>query len=244
MELKRFIPALALLFAGCEKEQWDDCITSTGAMREEQRALVAFHTVELKDRVDLLLEQRNAGSVIIEAGVNLIGQVITEVRDSVLYVRNDNRCNWVRSFKPRITVKVPVDGIRRLVLRGTGNVECADTIRTGYFLLEQWGAQGSAALLLAVDRADIALHTGAGDVIAHGHCNMEANLFNGIMGPIDASGLRAPVVNVNNSGVTDIRCWVEERLDVQIRDVGDVYVRGDPSDIRTDITGSGGVIHQ
>lgn len=245
MELRRLIPILMLLlFAGCEKDQWDDCITSTGAIREDQRTTGGFHTVDLQDRVDLLLEQRDAGTVVVEAGINLMGQVVTEVRDSILYVRNDNRCNWVRSFKPRITVKVPIVGIRHLVLRGTGEVNCADTIRAGHFVLEQWSGQGSASLMLAVDRADIALHTGAGDVTAHGRCNEEVNLYSGMMGPIDASDLHAPVVNVNNSGATDIRCWAQERLHVQIRDVGDIYFRGDPTEVHADITGSGSLIHE
>ncbi|MEO8588775.1 MAG: head GIN domain-containing protein [Flavobacteriales bacterium] len=244
MELKRLIPLCVLLFAGCDKEQMDDCITSTGPMREEVRMLAGFHTVEMEDRLDLLLEQRTANTVAIEAGLNLIGQVITEVRDSVLYVRNDNRCNWVRSFKPRITVKVPVDAIGKLVLRGTGNVTCGDTIQRSYFLLEQWGAQGSAVLTMDVGNVDIALHTGAGDVTIYGRCSATANLYSGIMGPIDASGMRARFVNVNNSGVTDIRCWVDNVLDVQVRDAGDVYYRGEPYDVRTQVIGSGEVIHE
>jgi len=213
-------------------------------MRDEQRMLAGFHTVELEDRVDLLLEHRSANTVAVECGLNLIGQVITEVRDSVLYVRNDNRCNWVRSFKPRITLKVSIDAVGRLVLRGTGNVSTADTIVRPKFIVEQWGAQGSTSLTLDVDGIDIALHTGSGDVTLSGRCLNNANLFSGIMGPIDASGLIARRVQVNNSGVADIRCWVGEYLDVQLYDVGDVYYRGDPSEVRSLITGSGELIHE
>ncbi|MBP7409310.1 MAG: DUF2807 domain-containing protein [Flavobacteriales bacterium] len=242
MELKHTILLSALLLIGCEQEQWDDCITSAGPTRNEERIVGDFHTIDLDDRVDLVIEERADGSVSVEAGVNLLGQITTEVSDGTLKVRNGMRCNWVRSFKPRVTVHVPVDQLAKLVVRGTGNITCADTIIRDRFELEQWSAQGSTSLLLNVTSCSIALHTGAGDVSLMGRCVQTADLFSGIMGPIDASGMRARLVNVNNSGIADIRCWAEIGLDVQIRDVGDVYYRGDPVTLYTDITGSGSLI--
>ena len=172
-------------------------------------------------------------------GRNLLGQVRTEVEDGVLRISNENTCNWVRSFKPRITVRTPAQGLERLVLRGTGNVSCVDTVRAASFAIEQWGAQGTTDLRVAVDHIEVGLHTGAGDVVLRGRCDGEARLYSGIMGPIDASALRAARVAVNNSGITDIRCWAEEELQVHIGDAGDVYFRGDPPAIVTDIQGSG-----
>lgn len=241
MELRRLLPFLALALAGCARDQWDDCLTGTGPMRTEQRAMGAFEAIALHDRVDLVLEERPAGTVAVEGGGNLIGQLRTEVVDGELRVRNENACNWVRSFKPRLTVHAPVAGLCRITLRGTGNLRCADTLRCGYFLLEQWGAEGSTELKVHLSRLDIALHTGAGDARVAGRCD-EANLYSGIMAPIDASGLRAGTVQVNNSSVADIRCWAQEALDAQVRSVGDVYYRGDPPIVQRTITGSGRLI--
>ncbi|MBK8500617.1 MAG: DUF2807 domain-containing protein [Flavobacteriales bacterium] len=77
-----------------------------------------------------------------------------------------------------------------------------------------------------------------------GRCHSTADLFSGIQGPIDASGMIARFVNVNNNGIADVRCWVTEQLHVQINDVGDVYYRGDPSGVQDVITGSGSLIHE
>ena len=63
------------------------------------------------------------------------------------------------------------------------------------------------------------------------------------MGAIDADELRADLVNINNSGIADIRCWAELQMNVGIYDVGDVYYRGDPPVIQSTITGSGSLIH-
>ncbi|MBP6313033.1 MAG: head GIN domain-containing protein [Flavobacteriales bacterium] len=232
-----------VLIAGCQREQWDDCITSAGPEREEIRKMEPFTTIDLNDRIDLVLEDRATNTIIVTAGRNLLDQVSTEVRDGVLFIKNDNRCNWVRSFKPRITVFVAIEAVEKLLLRGTGNITNTDTLVRDHFSVEQFNAQGTTTLTVDVNVIDIVLHTGAGDVQLYGLCNHTANLYSGIMAPIDASGMRTRFVNVNNSSVSDIRCWATEGLNVQLRDVGDVYYRNVPLDlVESDITGSGELI--
>ncbi|MBX2980593.1 MAG: DUF2807 domain-containing protein [Flavobacteriales bacterium] len=238
------IALMPLLLVACTKEQLDDCITSAGPMRTEERSLGAFQAIELNDRVDLLMEQRASGSVAVEAGRNLLGQVITEVRDGVLYIRNDNRCNWVRSLKPRITVKLSLDDVRELTLRGTGNVSATDTLRTDLLNIQQWSGQGIVELPVSVSTCIVGLHTGAGEVRLSGTCSGRLELFSGIMAPIDASALRARDVSVNNSGVADIRCWATEVLDARLYNVGDVYYRGDPPTVQSSATGTGRLIRE
>lgn len=241
MELKRLFPLLLFALAGCQREQWDDCITSTGPMRMEERAIAAFTAIDLSDRVDLVLEDRAPGSIAVEAGRNLLDQVITEVKDGTLRIRSVMTCNWVRSFKPRITVHVPVQGTCRITLRGTGDVACTDTIRCDDFLLEQWGAEGHARLLQRTARSNIVMHTGAGSIALIGGTEL-LELYSGIMAPIDARGMVASAVNVNNVGVADIRCYTNGTLNVRIDDIGDVYYGGSPATISSIINGSGRLI--
>ncbi|MCC6400000.1 MAG: DUF2807 domain-containing protein [Flavobacteriales bacterium] len=237
--MKRVLPFLLVLF-GCQPEQWDDCVTSTGAQRVEERSPGVFHRVVAEDRIDLLLEEREPGTVAVEGGAHLLEQVVTEVKDGTLTVRNENRCNWVRSFRPRITVRVPLQAVVELELRGTGDVHAADTVRQPVFRIEQRNAQGTVELPLAVDTSYVGLHTGAGDVRLSGRCSV-AYLYSGYMGPIDAGALVAQEVNVNNSGVADIICRAQQRLNVQLFDVGDVRYYGDPV-LQATVTGSGFVV--
>ncbi len=240
MVMSRAFPLLLLLLASCEAEQWDDCVTSTGPERLEERGLGSFHRIVMEDRIDLVLENRESGTVVVEGGANLLDQVVTEVEAGTLTVRNENRCNWVRSFRPRITVRVPLQTVMELELRGTGNVHAADTVRQQVFRIEQRNAQGTVDLPLAVDTCYVGMHTGAGDVRLAGRCGV-AYLYSGFMGPIDAGALAAQEVNVNNSGVADIICRAQQRLNVQLFDVGDVRYYGDPL-VQATVTGSGFVV--
>lgn len=238
MELKWLIP-LCLLLSGCAREQMDDCFTGTGEMTREERVLPPFHTVDLSDRIDLVMEARADGPVVVQAGSALLGQIDTKVEAGVLRVHNTNRCNWVRSYVPRITVYVPLPVVEQITVRGSGNVTGEDTVRRARFVVEQWGGEGTITLLLDVEHLTCALHTGVGDVRLQGRCSEVADLYSGVIGAIDASGLRTRTVNINNSGVADIRCWAEEGLAVKILARGDVYYRGTPAQLTTDLQGSG-----
>lgn len=242
MELKWAIAFSVLVLTGCQREQWDDCITSAGPMRSEERIVGDFTTVDLRERIDLVLEERTGGTIEVEAGRNLLDQVRAEVRDGVLYLDNNNTCKWVRSYKPRITVKVPIATVDHLVLRGTGNITCSDTIVREAFQVEQWGGQGSTTLTVDVSEIDIGMHTGAGDVRLHGRCRSLAKLYSGIMAPIDASDMRTRFVQVNNSSISDMRCWPTEALSATISGVGDVYYQGSPTNLESTVTGSGSLI--
>jgi hypothetical protein len=233
---------LALVLVGCEREQMDDCFTSSGPERTEVREVGGFRVVDLDDRIDLVLDDLPAGTVVVEAGRNLLEQVRTERDGDVLRVRNGNTCNWVRSFKPRITVRVPIGEVDELMLRGTGRVTATDTVRHQTFRIEQRSGHGATELVLDVQQCFVGLHSGAGDVVLRGRASANCNLYSATLGAIDASGMRARFVNITSAGVADIRCWVDVFLDVRIQGVGDVYYRGDPFGVQSEITGSGQLI--
>jgi hypothetical protein len=241
MELKHLLPFLLLVLPACDKEQWDDCITSTGPERIEQRTVGPFTRLELNDRIDLVLEDRPTGTLEVEGGRNLLGQVGTEVHGGTLVIVNDNRCNWVRSFKPRITVRVAASDVAELELRGTGNVTATTTIVRNVFKLDQQGGQGSTHLQLDVDSCRIGSHAGAGGLTCTGTARV-VFLYVGSMGPVDAGGLEAEQVDAHNNGMGDLRCRATERAHVIIRHVGDVYCGGTAPAITTDITGSGQLV--
>ena len=67
-----------VLLAGCQQEQLDDCITRAGQEREEIRMLESFTTVDLNDRIELVLEERSSHTKSITAGRNLFDQKRTE----------------------------------------------------------------------------------------------------------------------------------------------------------------------
>ena len=61
------------------------------------------------------------------------------------------------------------------------------------------------------------------------------------MGPINAIGLDAQSIVVNNSGNVNIHCRASSNLNAEIYGVGDIYYAGEPV-INSHIVGSGQLI--
>jgi len=244
MTMRSILPLLAILLAGCAKEQMGDCFTSTGPLTVEQRTVGDFRWIKLDDRIDLEIAQDtliDAPRVVVEAGRNLLPRVVTELRDGGLYIGSDMRCNWVRDLKQRPRVRVTVRALDELVYSSVGDVTATTPLRGRTFRLEQWDGHGTVRLQLEVDTCWIGLHTGVGDAVITGNTHT-AYLYTLNFTHIDARALATRQLFLNNSGAGDIRCRTQDAAFLQIRDVGDVYLGGDPPVVDLQRTGSGRLV--
>lgn len=243
--MNRFIPiaSLFVLLLSCKKENMGDCFISSGPVASEVRSLPAFRHILLEDRIDLELTQDTMAEHMVEVitGRNLLDRVSTTVVDGELRIANGIKCNWVRNLKERPLVRVSFRDLERLTYSGVGNVSATGPIHGRSFRLEQWDGHGTVRLEIHVDTCWIGLHTGVGNAILAGTAQ-KLDLYALNFGHIDAEGFPAAQVAVNNSGSGDIRCRATEALDVQVRNVGDVYFAGGPAAVNAQVTGSGRLI--
>ena len=98
---KIYIIFLAFTLTTCKKEHMLDCFKSAGSTITENRTATPFINIELKDNVDLIINPNSTPYIKVTAGENLIDGIITELSGNTLYVRNENKCSWMRSFKNR-----------------------------------------------------------------------------------------------------------------------------------------------
>jgi hypothetical protein len=238
------IALLSIALSGCAKENMGDCFTSTGPWTMEQRSVPDFSIIKLNDRIDLVITQDSlaeAPTVTVEAGRNILPNVVTELRDGLLYIGNGMRCNWVRDLKERPLVRVTVRALDEIVYSGVGDVSATTPIRGSTFRLEQWDGHGTVRLELDVDTCWIGMHTGVGDAVITGRTHT-AWYYTANFAHIDGQGLGARVVLLNNSGSGDIRCRASEALFAQVRNVGDVYYSGDPPVLDAVVLGPGRLV--
>lgn len=234
----RLLPAL--LLTACTPEHMDDCFTSTGPQRVEERSVGGFTAIRLSGRVDLELRQDTLAppSVTVEAGRNLMEHLRTEVVDGELRVENTIRCHWVRGMKELPLVRITVPRLERFTYSGLGDVEVLGTLRMPSFRFEQHEGQGTVRMHLEADTCWFGLHTGVGDVVLGGRTHT-AYLYAANFGRVDARALDARQVLLNNSGSGDIHCSARDALYAILTNAGDVYYRGDPPVVEVSETGSG-----
>ncbi|MEQ8623726.1 MAG: head GIN domain-containing protein [Vicingaceae bacterium] len=211
----------------CKKENLGDCFKSTGEIVLEQRQIPSFESLELHDRINLFVSFGTEISLTIEAGENLLEHIETEVKNNILIIKNNNRCNWVRSFKKEMNVYLTAPSIKGINHFGSGELRFRDTLTRERFTFNMYEASGDGYLLLNTQQAELKTHTGTGTITAKGKVDYLV-AFVGGNGFVDASaveGKRGLAVAVNTGY---IRINVSEELEATISGTGNIEYYGNP----------------
>lgn len=232
---------IACLFLSCNKESAPDCFQTAGEYTTVARSLDEFSSIELNDYLQIELYDTTSFFVEITAPKNLIPDIETSVNNGKLKIDNKNTCNFVRSFKKKITVRIYAPEFSDIQNKGTGNITGLNTIQCSYFKLENRHAAGVIKVSLHVDSTLIATHTGVSDCYLTG-ISTRTSLFNQGLGVVDARNLISDYTFVNNSNINDIYVNCNAYLYAALYFSGNIYYTGNPNDIDKEIVGSGELI--
>jgi hypothetical protein len=240
LKLLNIIIIFSFLLYSCEKSSVGDCFKSTGPITIVERPIIGFHTIVLKDNIDLILNHSDTTKIKIEAGNNLIDAIISEVSDSVLTLMNNNTCNWVRDYNNPIRAYLNMSLIDTLKYRSIGNVINEDTLQKSFIQIDIHEGAGTITLLINTNTTVINLHGGTADVILNG-VSKNSYFYQNSFGRINAINLRTNLVYSRNWSSNDLYLFAEDYLSIEIKNIGDVYYRGNP-EINATITGTGELI--
>ena len=239
----KFVSLLILifLFTTCKKDHMLDCFKNAGNTVTESRTASPFVNIDLNDNVDLVLNPNAAFYINVTAGENLVNGIITEIDGNTLYIRNENRCNWMRSFKNTYTVEVGMDKPVTITYYGSGDINCKDTIRSDEFTFDVRNGSGSINFLFNCPKIHLNNHTGRADIHAKGFSATSYIYLNDV-GTLDAEALNTYNSYITNNSTGDCKVRVSEDLGVLMYYIGNIYYTGNPHTISKEITGEGKLI--
>lgn len=244
MSQKRFIIALevslALFLYSCGKHS--RCGKSTGEIQTITRDLGAFEKINVYDKIQIELRPSTVNRATITCGKNLVDFVITEMIGNELTIRNDNNCNYLRSYKKEMKIILEFTKLSYVNLLGAGSFTCTDTIQQSYFEVHGESCSGDFNLLFNTDSLRLTLETGNSNAILAGKTNL-AYYYSGGTSIIDASNMITKVCLSNNSGTGDFKFNVIDYLYANIAEMGNIYYSGNPAVDKTG-DGKGQLIHQ
>lgn len=232
---------LIFSFTNCSKEHLFDCLKSTGDEITEIRNANTFTKLNLKDDVDIILYSDTTPFVRVTAGEHLIEGIITEIENDVLYIRNENKCNWTRNFKNKYTVMIGMRNPEKIEIYGAGNITCADTIRTSEFFFDSWNASGSFYLLFNNLKTHVNNHIGRADFHASGSTNVAFAYINDVA-TLDFSNLKTELFYMRSSTTGDCKINVNSELEAFLTYTGDVFYTGNLYKVEQQVSGSGRLI--
>ncbi len=243
--MKRNIELIPLLFVfmllSCNKETAPDYLQTTGTLTSVERDVADFTEIELFNNMDLVLTQDTFNSLIIEAGENLIPDITTEIKDGKMQIKNTNKFNFLRSYKKKITIFIHCKNLQHITYRGAGNISTTNTLNASVFNFDCHKGTGDIQLNLLAQEGHFNIHTGQCKLVVIGTIGLNY-LYQAGNGYTDASELKTGYTYVTNKGTNDLKINVDHVLYAKINYLGNIYYKGNPSDLGSEITDSGNLI--
>ncbi|MBP7497307.1 MAG: DUF2807 domain-containing protein [Bacteroidales bacterium] len=232
---------ISTCFNSCKKENICDCFKNTGKIKTELRQISEFDKLEISDNIILTLIKDTFNSLKIEAGVNLLKLIKSENINGKLYLSNNNKCNWVRSYEKKIYATLTFKKLGQIIYRGSGGVKAADTIKVDNFTFECWDCSGKVELTLLCNNTFIKQHIGTADFFIMGSTYYNY-IWSAGYGIIDCQNLRSNKATVINKGTNSTYVYAEDTLEAEIYYNADIYYKGNPFLVKSKIYGKGSII--
>jgi hypothetical protein len=118
---------ISILTLSCDTDQAPECFKTSGEPSAIEFELNPFHSIVVMDEADVYLENGRDQRVEVKAGKNLISDIHFDVRDSVLTIRNGNKCNW-RRMPGNPGIYIQNDRLRRIEIYDYTNFFTPDTL--------------------------------------------------------------------------------------------------------------------
>lgn len=229
--------ALLLLTLGCKKDgDRVICIKAEGPVVERSYDFAPLSGVVLHTYGDVYLTQNDTQSVSIQGQENILDNLILEVQNGILHIRED-QCSRDVS---RLDIHLSIGTLREARLTGSGSIQSQGSFSSLDAVTTAISGSGSINLSLACNSLDANI-SGSGDITLSGFTSDETVSISGA-GNLQAFDLIAQDVEVSISGSGHARVWTENSLDASISGNGNVYYKGFPAVLISAISGSGQVI--
>ncbi|HTA82754.1 MAG TPA: DUF2807 domain-containing protein [Bacteroidia bacterium] len=244
--MKKYLNILLILLSmvtlSCNKTPVCDCFDATGNPTEETRVVPYFEQVHVEDDVNLVISIGSSEQVIIQGGSNLVHNISANVSNNVLTLKNNNICNWLRSYrKSIITVYITMPRVTYLENEGSGNITSSDTIAMDTLQVQ---TISSGDINLMVHTNTILGHMfGPGDVTLNGISTNLLCTANGGTGFLYASSLKTSYTFISTTTTGDCYVNASSLLIALINLRGNVYYSGTPT-IESTIKGAGQLIKE
>ena len=232
---------VTLLTSTCKKENICDCVKGTGKEITEERQLSGFNKIFASDKVDVHLTQGSDYSVKVVAGKQVIKLIKTKVENGVLTISDDNRCDFTRSYKRKVTVYVTMPGLRSVINDGVGDVYM-DNRFTCDTLNYSMSNSGNLHLDINANTVYGGMH-GNGDVymkgsVAHNfvHAGGQGYYhgFEAVSGDV--------ILTLKTSGSAEVNVNAYLKIEMYARSTGNIYFKGYPATVEKVIAGSGKLV--
>lgn len=223
--------SLTLLFVAVTLFSCQKSPLTNGKVATETRLLSDFNSIYLYDNIDVTLINSDTSKIEITTGENILQNIVSDVNGDVLYIRNENVCNWLRSYDIPLEAKIYCSNdVREIVYESVGHLYsegCIHNDSTSAFILTLEDGAGDISLNVNCDSLFLTAHTGTSNVNLRGKSSY-SYIYQRGMGCINTLELPSKDMFVNSFKCNNTYIHCTEKLDARIYNMGNIYYEGHP----------------
>ncbi len=226
---------LMLLFGFLSLTACRNCIEANGEIKDEERQINDFSTIQLDGSVDVIIRDRllsEKNKVVVRAAPNLLPLVKTTVSGSKLNI-DLKGCVEGNS---KVEVYLYVNEISQINNDGSGTVRSDNVLKSDRFDVSLDGS-GSIEVKLRTNRLKVN-NDGSGRIVLLGNTNLlEVN--HDSSGESELSSLQSEETKVNLDGSGTVSVFATKKLNLNLDGSGTILYKGSPKELKTNKDGSG-----
>lgn len=235
-----YIVAISFCAISCNKAEDRACLKFVGDETTKVISLQKTDSLYLFDNLIYTLVPDTVNFIKLKGGENLLNHIEYSNYNEKLEVRNNNRCNFLRSYKKKIEAYIHVKEIKFIHFEGAEKLTNQDTLVSGELRL--FIRDGAGPVDLTVDNGylSVVVTHGWGDFTIHGRTtsaflNCSTNSFCNTSDLEVISGLKV----YSNTGGNMLVNAEGTYLNATIKRDGDILYKGDPNSIELSGDGDG-----
>ena len=209
------------------------CTDGSGELVTDTLNFDNFTGVDLRCPGKVFLTQGDSYEVVVETQENIQDEIEVELDNDVLEIEIDE---CIVDYTLRVYITMPE--VDYLKVAGSGEMVSENELE-GEFIELRISGSGELDLGLSYEEVKGKI-SGSGDMLLEGTTEIFDFKISG-SGDLSAFDLEAEQVFVTISGSGDAEVFASDLLDVKISGSGNVIYDGSPTDIFTDISGSGDI---
>lgn len=225
---------------GCENGGFD-CIQKAGDQITKTVDAPPFHSINAYDGVNIFIKEGPDQNINLQVGENLSREIIVEVdQEGSLNIRNENSCNWVRSYRD-INVFITTNSLSRINQFGYGTIKSEGVLSFPSITVNAKDGVGDIHLEVQNEKLYLVSNTIANFYLSGFTEELViGNYYSN--GRFLGKELVAKKVGITHLGSNTIEVNATESLSGSIQSVGNVHYYGNPSIVDVSITGKGELI--
>jgi hypothetical protein len=233
MYVKRVFSIAGILMLGfiLSESLQAQLVKGNGNVIKINRKVKNIEKVSVEDGIDLVLDQGSEEAIVVEADENIVEHIRTEMKSGHLRIYTDKSILKSRQMRVHLTIT----DLKELSTKGGSDTETKTVLKLEKL---EVSCSGGSDMDLELDLKELDLEaSGGSDVLLKGTAKIVKMEASG-GSDLDTYEMKAEKCLVNVSGGSDAKVFATKELNVNASGGSDVYYKGNPASVNSDVSGS------